>query len=141
MMPQPSNASPASSRAIRIRMQAGTVARLSVYSVNGIVVQSKEAVVLIHRMSTDSIEFMSHLQFPVGPKVLLQFDIAFLDWQFRLIGRTDWQRREDNQYLYRCTLTPEPAIRQALVQALGDMMQRMNPEGAKVHFMYRMLAK
>jgi|GEM_PF-1137716 len=129
------------SRAIRIRMQAGTVARLSIFSVDGVVVQSKEAALLVTRMSTDSVEFLSCLQLPVGPGVLLQFDIAFLDWQFRLIGHADWQRQEDNQYLYRCTLSPEPAIREALVQALGDMMQRTNPEGAKVHLMYRLLAR
>ncbi|GFN29843.1 hypothetical protein [Paenibacillus xylaniclasticus] len=136
-----SSTSPVYSRAIRIRILSGMAARLSIYSVDGKVVQSKATSVLVTHMSPDSIEFMSHLKLPVGPRVLLQFDLELLDWQFRLTGHTDWQRREDNLYRYRCSLTPEPSIRRAIVQALCDVLQQMNPEGTKVHFIYRMMVR
>mgnify|MGYP001176813803 CR=1 FL=1 len=126
-------------RSIRIRMEGGTVAHVSICSGDGRPVQTRAAKVLVNYLSADSIEFMTYLKLQADKRLELHFDLQFNEWHFSLIGELElhqW-KRDGNQYVYQCALQPDPHIRGAIIRALEQMLQRMNPSATFVHAIYR----
>ncbi|WP_317971416.1 hypothetical protein [Paenibacillus sp. CCS19] len=128
-----------SRRSIRIRMESGTIAHVSICSVDGRPVHTRAAKVFVNYLSGDSIAFMTYLKLPVGKRLELHFDLQFHEWHFSLIGQLEAQiwKRDGNQYVYECALQPDSNIRKAIVRALEQTLQRMNPTAAFVHALYR----
>lgn len=128
-----------SRRSIRIRMESGTIAHVSICSVNGQPVQTRAAKVFVNYLSGDSIEFMTYLKLQADSRLELHFDLQFNEWHFSLVGQLEAQhgKRDGNQYIYQCALQPDPNIRTAIVRALEQLLQRMSPGATYVHAMYR----
>ncbi|GMK41150.1 hypothetical protein PCCS19_42060 [Paenibacillus sp. CCS19] len=100
---------------------------------------TRAAKVFVNYLSGDSIAFMTYLKLPVGKRLELHFDLQFHEWHFSLIGQLEAQiwKRDGNQYVYECALQPDSNIRKAIVRALEQTLQRMNPTAAFVHALYR----
>ncbi|WP_110046990.1 hypothetical protein [Paenibacillus cellulosilyticus] len=126
-------------RSIRIRLESGTVAHVSICSIDGRSVQTRAAKVLVNYLSTDSIEFMTYLKLPADSKLELHFDLRFNEWHFSLVGHLDSRlgTRDGNLYVYQCALQPDTNIRKAIVRALEQVLQRMSPGATYVHALYR----
>jgi hypothetical protein len=126
-------------RSIRIRMESGTVAHVSICSIDGRPVRTRAAKVLVNYLSADSIEFMTYLRLQADARLELHFDLQFHEWQFSLIGHlaTMLGKRDGNLYVYQCELQPDTKIRAAIVRALEQALQRMSPGATYVHALYR----
>lgn len=124
---------------VRIRLREGIQAKVSIAHVFDSSVETGHTPVLLNDMSPSGLQFAAHLRFPVSKDYSIRLLVEFAEWQFSLIGHVVWRRREENLYVYGVELLPDRRLQAAIVRALQEKLQRMNPNRDRIHRIYREL--
>jgi hypothetical protein len=111
----------------RIKPDNPINAEIAIVQVGQKIVKTGIAHVIVIDISPGGLKFISHLNFPADPSVLLEFQIKVMEQAFRLVGYVTYKNNFiENRYEYGiCFFETDESLRNCLRKLFNDMCSKM----------------